>query len=487
MSSSKAKARRSRPAWSIATRLTVLYALTSSIAVAAFIGALYWMMAANFRAEHIRFLQSKAHELTEDFHDDGDRPAALIVEIDKETATGALGQYRARVLGSAGRAVGDTPSMGRALPASLFPAPTGADDIGRRTIEDRYVAGRHLVLAAFRLAPVGSAGRGYVVQLALDATRDDALLADYRRGLLMFLLLLVPVWALAGRFVTRRGLEPLRRISEAARAVTPARLAERIPLAPPWPPELAELVGVFNGMIARLEEAFNRLSRFSADLAHELRTPLNNLMGETEVCLSRPRTADEYRAALSSGLEECRRLTQLIENLLFIARAEETGRSVALAEFEAGEICERVIEFHAAAAADRGIRLASAGSGRLRADPVLFRQALSNLLANAIRHSPPGGEVRVGIEARGPDGIDVVVADRGAGIAPEHLPHVFDRFYQVDPARAPRGQGTGLGLSIVKSIMALHGGTVFIESDRGAGTRATLRFAAGGKFAAGGR
>lgn len=461
---------------SLSARLTLLYTLTSFAAVAVFTGVLYWMLTVNFTAEHLRFLRSKSEELAEDFRDGGNRPKDLLAEIAKETSGTVLSQYRARVLMQQDRVLGSTPSMSSLLPSAVFPTAVAINAINKRATRDHYIAGHHFVLAAFRMPSPDAAGNRYTVQIALDVTRDDTLLADYRRGLLLFLALLVPVLVLAGYFVTRRGLRPLERISRAAQAVTPARLSERIPLDPPWPPELTELAQVFNGMMARLEQAFTRLSRFSADLAHELRTPLNNLMGEVEVCLSRKRNAHDYRQTLTSSLEECRRLTALIENLLFIARAEGAGRSLGLTEFDASELCGQAVAYHANTAADRGVRLMYAGEARVRADPILFRQALSNLLDNAIRHSAAGSQVWVSVRNLPSGSAEIEVRDQGEGIGSEHLPHVFDRFYQADASRSPRGQGTGLGLSIVRSIMDLHGGTASLESRPGAGTVVRLCF-----------
>ena len=465
---------------SISVRLTLLYTLTSFVAVAVFTGVLYWMLTANFNAEHLRFLHSKAEELTEDFQDGGNQPAALLLaEIAKETSGTVLSQYRARVLTAQNHTLGGTPNMDTLLPSSIFPAAIALRAINKTVTRDYYSAGHHFVLVAFQLLSPNTADRAYSVQLALDVTRDDTLLADYRRGLILFLALLFPILMLAGHAVTTRGLRPLKRISLAAQAVTPARLSERIPLDPPWPPELEELVHVFNGMVARLEEAFTRLSRFSADLAHELRTPLNNLMGELEVCLSRERSQVDYQQTLSSNLEECRRLASLIENLLFIARAEGVGRSIGSVDFDAGETCTQVLAYHATSAADKGVKLMmSDGDVMLNADPILFRQALSNLVANAIRHSQVGDTVSVLLRTQDGTGVEIEVRDQGDGIAPEHLPHVFDRFYQADPSRSCRGQGTGLGLSIVRSIMELHGGTASLESEFGRGTVVMLRFPA---------
>ena len=461
---------------SITARLTLFYTLATLIAVAAFTAVLYWKMTANFDLEHLHFMRAKAQELVEDFQDGGNQPRAVLSEIDKETTGTNLQQYEARVLALQNAVLGETPRMSTSLPKTIFPIPVASSAINRTATRDWYTDGHHYVLVAFNTHAPGTSGSTFTVQLALDVSRDDALLADYRRGLLIFLLLLLPVLVLAGRFVTKRGLRPLERITRAANVVTPANLADRIPLDPPWPPELAKLVGVFNEMMERLDEGFTRLARFSADLAHELRNPLNNLMGELEVCLTRERSADEYRATMNSGLEECRRLATLIENLLFIARAENAEKSVSTERFDTREVCEQILTYHAASAAERGVRLVCQGDAWLNADPLLFRQALGNLLANAIRYSPRDGEVRVLVREFIAGGVEIEVRDEGEGIASEHLPYVFDRFYQADPARARRGQGTGLGLAIVRSIMELHNGEASLDSQPGEGSVARLRF-----------
>lgn len=469
-----ADSRPGRVTRSISARLTLFYTLTSLIAVAVFTSALYWKLTVNFNAEHLRFLQAKVQELVEDFRDGGNQPGALLVEINKETAGTALRQYEARVLARQSVVLGQTPGMAAMLPPRLFPPPVAPNAITPAAVRDWYGNHRHYVLVTF--SPDSLQASSYTVQLALDVSRDDALLADYQRGLWIFFLLLIPVLLIAGRLVTRHGLRPLERITQAANTVTPAHLAYRMPLDPPWPPELGDLVRVFNEMLQRLDEAFTRLARFSADLAHELRTPLNNLMGEMEVCLARERGVAEYRTALESGLEECRRLAALTENLLFIARAENAGKSIYIESLDAHQACARVLEQHVATAAKHGVRLACEGSARLQADPLLFRQALDNLLVNAIRYSPPGSEVRVVVRALAGGDVEIEVRDQGEGIAPEHLPHVFDRFYRADPARARHGQGTGLGLAIVQSIMELHAGEARLDSQPGEGTVARLRF-----------
>ncbi len=458
---------------SIGARLTLATTLITLMVMIVFAAVVNWRLQVNFAAEHARFLEAKAAELQADLSDDGGRPQALIAEILKETTGTRLREYEARVFAADGKLLGETPGMADTIPASAFPAKDQAGGIRS------FAGGGHeWVLTLIRLKG-SSRAQDVLVQVALDVSRDAALLKDTQRAMILILLLLVPVLALAGRFVSAGGLAPLRRIVTAARDVTPVQLSARIPLVPPWPAELEGLVSVLNAMLARLEEAFARLSRFSADLAHELRTPLGNLSGELEVSLMRPRSADEYRGTLESGLEECRRLSSLIEDLLFMARAEHAELVPHRERFDGAEAAGWVRAEQASGAARRNVQIALKGDAAVDADPVLFRQALTNLLSNAIRHAPDGDTVEIEIAAL-PDGaVTIAVHNGGEPIPPEHLPHLFDRFYQVDSARsAGPGRGTGLGLSIVKTILALHGGDVRIESTREHGTTATLRFPA---------
>jgi two-component system heavy metal sensor histidine kinase CusS len=230
-------------------------------------------------------------------------------------------------------------------------------------------------------------------------------------------------------------------------------------------------------MLDRLEDSFQRLARFSSDIAHELRTPVNNLRGEAEVALQRTRSADEYREVLGSCLEECARLTGLIDNLLFLARAEHPESTIQRIELDVVRELHGLRDYYEAAATEAGIELhvAAAGSVHFRLDITLFQRAAGNLIANALVHTPRGGTVTLGV-CLSENSLSVSVADTGAGIAPEHLPFVFDRFYRGDKARTSGGGRVGLGLAIVKSIMTLHQGTVQLESVLGKGTRVTLTF-----------
>jgi len=229
-------------------------------------------------------------------------------------------------------------------------------------------------------------------------------------------------------------------------------------------------------MLTRLEDSFTRLSQFSADLAHELRTPINNLMGEAEVALARPRTPEEYHQLLGSSLEEYAKLARMIDSLLFLARAESPETHIVCTLFDARKELEVLQDFYDAMAEEHEVAIRCQEQALVYADPLLFRCALSNLLSNALQYTPRGGTVTLSVTQADDYTLIVRVRDTGIGIAPEHLPKIFDRFYRVDPARSQRRPGMGLGLALVKSIMALHGGTITVESVPPQGTTITLRF-----------
>jgi two-component system heavy metal sensor histidine kinase CusS len=240
-----------------------------------------------------------------------------------------------------------------------------------------------------------------------------------------------------------------------------------------WPRELQPLALAFDDMLARLEVSFTRLSQFSADLAHELRTPIANMIGETQVALARNRTADEYRETIESTVGECERLSRIVDNLLFVARVDAAREPIAHKRFDARAAVEKITAFYHALADDRHIAIGCSGEGQIYADPDLFERAIGNLLDNALRFTPENGSIQIVLSERNGD-FEVAVSDTGCGIAAEHLPRVFDRFYRAEPSRG--SDGAGLGLALVKSIVDLHRGSATIESEVNHGTTVKLTF-----------
>lgn len=267
---------------------------------------------------------------------------------------------------------------------------------------------------------------------------------------------------LLGMLAVRRGLRPIRALSAQTATLVPGqRLRLDRPVA-----ELAPWVAAFNALMDRVEAARARLESFNAHVAHELRTPLTALVGKTEVALMRPRPADALVETLAANLEELTRMSALVNDMLFLARADHGAADLRCATGELRALVEQVGEFHDAERAERGLAFAVDGHARCRFDEALVQRAVSNLLGNAARHARSASAIRVVI-AEGDERVDVAVENEGDPVDAGHLPHLFDRFYRADPARPDRASHHGLGLAIVDAIARMHGGGVFATSADG--------------------
>jgi len=303
----------------------------------------------------------------------------------------------------------------------------------------------------------------YTVLIATDTSHHQAFMTEFRITLFAFVAAASLLMAVLGGFVVRRGLGPLRTISQQAAEITAHRLHMRLPVES-VPKELADLAGTLNLMLSRLEESFQRLSDFSSDLAHELRTPVSNLLTQTQVTLSRARAVEEYREILGSNIEEFERLSRMISDMLFLAKADNQQIVPHREQVDlAGEVAD-LLEFYAVLAEEKSVALTAHGAATVTGDRLMLRRAISNLLSNALRHTPAQGRVGVEVEPR-PDGsVRLSVTNSGDMIAAEHLPRLFDRFYRVDGSRHRSSEGAGLGLAITRSIIAAHGGTIEASS-----------------------
>jgi two-component system heavy metal sensor histidine kinase CusS len=199
------------------------------------------------------------------------------------------------------------------------------------------------------------------------------------------------------------------------------------------------------------------------------------MLGEAQVALTRERTAAEYRDTIESTIAECERLSRIVDNLLFVARVDAEREPIARERFDARGAVEKIASFYRNIADDRHVTINCSGEGQVYADPNLFERALGNLLDNALRFTPENGSIEIALSHHDTS-FEVAVRDDGRGIAPEHLPRVFDRFYRAESSRG--SDGAGLGLALVKSILELHRGTATIQSEFGVGTTVTLTFPA---------
>ena len=232
-----------------------------------------------------------------------------------------------------------------------------------------------------------------------------------------------------------------------------------------------------NAMLVELEAANEGLQQYADNVAHELRNPVNKMLVGSEIALSRTRTAEEYQDALVSIVEECQRLSSIVGSLLFLARARRTKVDLERQTMDVGAELELIRSYFEASAQEAGVRLVvrCPEPVTLDADRTLFQRVVSNLVSNALSHTPAGGEIAVVAVAR-EDAVSIEVVDTGEGIAEDAQARVFDRFYRVDAVRSPTSGRMGLGLPIAKSIMDLHGGGISLRSQKGIGTSVTLTF-----------
>ncbi len=347
------------------------------------------------------------------------------------------------------------------FPLTLASAQSGAPDIVNWSHGGHDFRGTRVAVSTpYPEAPLA------VVAVAISIDHHVTFLDGFKRKLWISIALCILVTTALGWVAAARGLSRIREMAAVAQSISASRLHDRLDVGT-LPAELVGLATAFNEMLARLEDSFRRLSDFSSDLAHELQTPLSNVMTQTQVALSRSRTADEYREVLYSNLEECDRLARTIADMLFIAKADNGLMLPRVETIDVAAEVRGLFEYYDALVEERAITLACTGEGQWRGDRLMVRRALNNLLANAIAHSPRDGCVSVRIERPDAATTSVSIENRGGTIPAEHLPRLFDRFYRVDPARQRTSGGAGLGLAITQSIVRAHGGAIDVTSADG--------------------
>lgn len=468
---SLAAAPRSRS--TLAFRLTAAYSLAGLLLVLLATMGLYVALRSELNRGTDLFLADKLNVLRTMLRERPDDEDALREEIELESAARTYQQFYIRLLDEHGIPILTTPGMTEKVDLVQLAARTL-----NRPERSVVIGGRkgH----AFRVTSAGASvgtepPHNDTIQIAIDISEEEEFLARYRRWFWAILAATSVLFPLVGYRIARQGIRPVEEIAATARSITSTNLRERIH-AEGYPQELASLAETFNEMLGRLEESFERISRFSADIAHDLRTPVNNIRGEAEVALARARTVDEYRDVLESSLEEAVRLSDLIGDLLFLARAESPLTELRCERVNINELLTTVRDYYEASAADGGITLVATESAETltaELDRSLMLRAMSNLVSNAIAHTPRGGSISLSASTAN-TGICIEVSDTGIGIPTEALPRVFDRFFRVDPSRSQSSGGTGLGLAIVQSIMTLHGGSAKIDSQLARGTIVTL-------------
>ncbi len=452
---------------SIASRLVLLFTLAAAFLLSCGLGAFYLLVVRHAFEEDNEFLADRLSALRGELSQAGGL-GSLTATL-RNPRVSQVEAYSVRVIDSKGDIVTETPKMSGFLPPAVFPDPQDKNSVYR---PKNYRTGKKLfsLVATFEEAD----GQPYVIQLAQDRSSDEKFATQFASVFGGVLALGIVASAVIAIAVTKRGLLPLQQMKQSLERIDPNHLDERVGKTT-WPRELHPVATAFDEMLARLENSFTKLSQFSADLAHELRTPISNIRGEAEVTLTRPRTLEEYRTVIESIAAECERLSGVVDNLLFLARAEAVDRQIERSVFAARPAIEKIAAYYRTVAEERGISITNKSDGEVYANALLFDRALSNLLDNALRFTPDGGKITIATEIK-PDRTELAIEDTGCGIPPQHLPRILDRFYRADSSRS--SQGTGLGLALVKSITNLHGGSVEVASEVNRGTTVTLTFPA---------
>lgn len=304
------------------------------------------------------------------------------------------------------------------------------------------------------------------VAIAFDISGDQQFMVEFREFLWFGMVLAALAMGWLAWVAVRQGLSPLNKVSAMMVNISAQRLDVPIPIEG-VPQELKELVSSFNTMLARLDDSFRRLSEFSSDIAHELRTPIQNLMVQTEVTLTGECDVIEYRTNLQSNLEEFVRLSRMISDMLFLAKADNRLLVLHRESIDLHSEVTRLLEFYEALASERGVRLTQHGTATAYADRLMLQRAISNLLSNAIRFTPEGRALEVTLGETADHQVVIAVANQGTAIPAEHLPRIFDRLYRVDASRQDgHNENVGLGLAITRSIVEMHKGTISVESGK---------------------
>ena len=450
-------------------RLTTWYVLVLAVILLLFLAGsslvLYWQLLnqmTNFAIQDVETIEGLLYiapdgrlSLHEDYHNHPDSRLLLERLLEIRSPEGAI-LYRNDRLGS--DELGGKPFPGEGV--DTFSERVSNLKDGSRIL----MVSRHYLM---RTAPA-PAGRGLVLIIRLGY-REDAIWSRIKEFLAASMVALPFLLALAAVFgyqLAGRALLPLEVMAKRAEQITADRLNQRLPVENPRD-ELGHLARVINNVLDRLELSFEQLRRFTSDASHELRTPLAAIRSVGEVGLQNNQTAASYKDTIGSMLEEVSRLTKLVESLLAISRSDAGQVQLNLTEFSPLELVQEVAAFFEVLTEEREQKLLISGDGNIQVqgDRLLLRQAVINVLHNAVKYSPVGGTIAVSVTLLSSTSSALLkISDSGPGIDAEHRTKIFERFYRIDTARARETGGTGLGLSIAQWAVRAQGGEIRVES-----------------------
>ncbi len=453
-------------------RLSLWYGSALAAGLVLFAVVLYWVMAQDLRDQVDRSLEQAALAAVKALEHHRLGPALPFEDLASEFPELAVLDKFFQIFSPAGKVTIQSPNV-RRHDIPLSRTALEAAFAGDATFESAKFRGE----SPIRLLSVPIRQGADLVNVVQVGTSLRPVEHVLRRLLAVFALavpLMLGVALVGGWFLAGRALKPVEAVTVAAQRIAAGDLSQRL-AAPPSPDEIGRLVATFNDMIARLDASFQQVRRFSADASHELRTPLTVMKGETDLALRRPRAAEDYRLVLESNLEEIDRMSQIIDDLLFLARADLGEVKLAAVPVRLDALVEDIRSHAAVLGQDRHVHVAATTSEpvTVQGDELRLRELILNLVENAIKYSHEGGTVEMALTRR--DGeARLSVKDAGIGIAPEDQGRIFERFYRTDAARTHAKQGTGLGLAICQWIAAIHQGRIELESRLNEGSQFTV-------------
>lgn len=453
-------------------RLTLWYGTALAVILIVFGSALYAVLARGLRDQVDRSLEETAAVAVRALEPHRIGPFLPFQDLAAEFPELAVLDKSFQIFSPAGKVTIQSPNLGRQdIPLSRTALEAALS--GRMTYESARFPGG----SSYRLLSVPIVFNGALLNIVQVGTSLRPVEEMLHRLLLVLLVSLPAALAVAlwgGWFLAGHALRPVEAITLAARRIAAGDLTQRLTVAHS-PDEIGRLAATFNDMIARLEASFRQVRQFSADASHELRTPLTVMKGETELALRRARPAEDYKLVLESNLEEIDRMAGIVDELLFLSRADLGEVRIESQPVRLDALVEDIHRQAAVLGQEQAIQVTvgTVAPVAVQGDELRLRELLLNLVDNAVKYSRPGGKVEIAL-ARDGATARLSVADRGIGIPAEAQARIFDRFYRTDDARAHVPKGTGLGLSICKWIVEAHHGRIEVQSQVGEGSRFTV-------------
>ena len=450
-------------------RLTLWYVFLLAVILAVFAAGVYVLLRHSLYQNLDESIQNRAGTLLNIVQYEGERP---FLPVQASSQGESSGESFARVFDASGEissdntgALGQVPVDAQAVASALS---------GKSTRHSARVVADDDTMRVITL-PVTRDG---AILGALEVGQSEDDVSETLASLLLIMGIAYPVTlavaGFGGVFLAGRALSPIDKITRTVRHISAEDLGQRLNMHLP-DDEVGRLARTFDEMSARLDDAFRRQRQFTADASHELRTPLTVIKGQIDVSLQKEREPEAYRQVLKAVNEEVDHLIRLAGSLLTLTRADAGQIPLMFDRVDVAELTAGVLEQVRSRAMDKGVglRFDNGSPGTIQADEDLLLQLMLNLVDNAIKYSPCGGEVNVGWKVNGRQ-VELRVQDTGVGISREHLPYLFDRFYRVDKGRSRVEGGVGLGLAISRWIAQAHGGSIRVESVPGKGSTFTV-------------